>query len=147
MKVSRTVSYALQATVQLAMADDECPVPCSQLAAAGCMPERFLLQVLRSLVAHGVLKSTRGVDGGYALSRSADEVSLLDVMEAIEGPLVSSLPAAEGLPEQSRARVLQALAHVTESMRRELAAVKLSRLLPDPAQPNAADGEPGRAQT
>ncbi len=65
MKFSRTVSYALQATLQLAQEDRAAPVPCSQLAAEGKMPERFLLQILRNLVTHGILRSTRGVDGGY----------------------------------------------------------------------------------
>ena len=47
MKLSRTVSYALQATLQLARSRSHDPVPCRQLAADGNMPERFLLQILR----------------------------------------------------------------------------------------------------
>ncbi|HWB00312.1 MAG TPA: Rrf2 family transcriptional regulator, partial [Pirellulales bacterium] len=61
MKISRTVTYAVQAVLQLARADGSRPVPCSQLASQGQMPERFLLQILRSLVTHGILQSTRGV--------------------------------------------------------------------------------------
>jgi hypothetical protein len=53
------------------------------------MPERFLLQILRVLVTHGILRSTRGVDGGYALTKPADQISLLEVIEAIDGPLDS----------------------------------------------------------
>ena len=65
MKLSRTVTYALQATIQLARLDGApTPIPCSRLAAEGRMPERFLLQVLRNLVTHGILQSTRGVGGG-----------------------------------------------------------------------------------
>ena len=142
MKLSRTVSYALQATMQLAQAADRCPVPCSLLASEGRMPERFLLQVLRSLVAHGILESTRGVDGGYSLGRPVEDVSLLDVIEAIEGPLVSSLPATEGLPEYSRVRLQQALMNVTESLRRDLSTIRLAHLLPDPIEPIVMDGAP-----
>ena len=47
-------------------------------------PERFLLQVLRSLVTHGILRSARGVDGGYSLTRPPEEVSVLEVIEAID---------------------------------------------------------------
>src|SRR5580698_8195016 len=86
MKLSRTVAYAVQATVRLAHSDSGIPVPCSQLAAEGHMPERFLLQILRHLVTHGILNSTRGVDGGYALERNAEDISLLDIIEAIDGP-------------------------------------------------------------
>ena len=110
MKLSRTVSYALQATLQLAQADSELPIPCSRLAADGKMPERFLLQILRNLVAHGILGSTRGVDGGYTLERSAEKISLLDVIEAIEGPISVSLPAGDGLAAGPRTRLEEALA-------------------------------------
>ncbi|MCR4411634.1 MAG: Rrf2 family transcriptional regulator [Thermoguttaceae bacterium] len=137
MKLSRTVSYALQATLQLAQCGSDTPVPCSRLAAEGKMPERFLLQILRNLVAHGILGSTRGVEGGYTLERSPEEISLLQVIEAIEGPLTPALPAGEGLPEESRIRLEQALAEVTEVARRELEAVKLAHLLPRPPSPEA----------
>src|SRR5215216_4770031 len=86
MKLSRTVAYAVRATLQLAQLQSEGPVPCSHLASSGKMPERFLLQILRNLVTHGILRSTRGVDGGYALVRPPHQISLLEVIEAIEGP-------------------------------------------------------------
>jgi Rrf2 family protein len=140
MKLSRTVSYALQATLQLARVDSETPVPCSQLAAQGKMPERFLLQILRNLVAHGILASTRGVEGGYALERSADEISLLEVIEAIDGPLAASMPPAEGLPSESRNKLEQSLNEVTTGMRRELEAIKLVHLLPRRRESRSANG-------
>jgi Rrf2 family transcriptional regulator, cysteine metabolism repressor len=131
MKLSRTVSYALQAALQLARADEtQGPVPCSRLAAEGQMPERFLLQILRSLVNHGILASTRGVDGGYSLRRDAADISLLEVIEAIDGPLTSAVPINEGLPEGSKAKLECALAEVTEFARRELQAITLAHLLP-----------------
>lgn len=131
MKLSRTVSYALQATLQLARADKaEGPIPCSRLAAEGGMPERFLLQILRGLVTRGILASTRGVDGGYTLQRDAADISLLDVIEAIDGPLTAAVPINEGLPEGSRAKLECALAGVTELARRELQAITLAHLLP-----------------
>ncbi len=135
MKLSRTVSYALQATLRLAQSQSGAPVPCSRLAAEGKMPERFLLQILRNLVAHGILGSSRGVEGGYRLERPPEEISLLEVIEAIEGPLVSAVPAGEGLPPESRARLEQALSEVTNIARRELEAIKLAHLLPKPPQP------------
>jgi Rrf2 family protein len=95
------------------------------------MPERFLLQVLRNLVAHGVLESTRGVEGGYSLDRPPEEISLLEVIEAIEGPLGTALPVSEGMSEEGKRRLQQALSDVTAVARRELAAIKLAHLLPD----------------
>jgi Rrf2 family protein len=134
MKLSRTVSYALQATLQLAQAHTDAPVPCSRLATQGKMPERFLLQILRNLVAHGILGSTRGVEGGYTLERTPEEISLLEVIEAIEGPLISAVPVGEGLPEDSRGKLEKALSDVTGIVRRELEAIKLVHLLPRTAQ-------------
>ncbi len=81
MKLSRTVAYAVRATIQLAQMSTDRPIPCSKLASEGNMPERFLLQILRNLVTHGILRSTRGVDGGYALTRPPEDISLLDVIE------------------------------------------------------------------
>ena len=131
MKMSRSVAYALQATLQLARLDGEStPVPCSRLAADGNMPERFLLQVLRNLVTHGILHSTRGVDGGYSLRRSPADVTLLDVIEAVDGPVASMLPIHEGLPASSRTKLESTLTNVAELFRRELRAVTLADLLP-----------------
>ena len=134
MKLSRTVAYAVQASLHLARENSDEPVPCSRLAAEGQMPERFLLQILRNLVAHGILNSTRGVDGGYSLDRSPSEISLLDVIEAIDGPLVPTLPVGEGLPPASLARLKKAITGVTEKSRRQLASIKLAHLLPGPGK-------------
>lgn len=130
MKLSRTVAYAVQATLQLAQSESDVPVPCSQLAAEGQMPERFLLQILRHLVTHGILHSTRGVDGGYSLERKPEEISLLEIIEAIDGPLVSAIPVMENSkPSAADGRLRKVLDDVTDSCRRQLDAVKLSDLL------------------
>ncbi len=137
MKLSRTASYALQAALRLAEARSGKPVPCSRLAEEGRLPARFLLQILRNLVHHGILESTRGVEGGYSLQRSPDDVSLLEVIEAVDGPLTASVPQDERLPAKSRAKLEQALANATARMRRELSAVTLAQLLPR-GRPRAA---------
>jgi Rrf2 family protein len=141
MKLSRTVSYAVRATLQLAKSESSGPVPCSKLAAEGGMPERFLLQILRVLVTHGILKSTRGVDGGYALSRPADQITLLEVIEAIEGPLQSEGESlvAEG-PGEMNNKLQVALQQVTRTARQQLEAIRLSALLPPP--PRAGEQQP-----
>jgi Rrf2 family protein len=132
MKLSRTVAYALQATIQLAQSKSGVPVPCSQLASEGHMPERFLLQILRHLVNHGILHSTRGVDGGYSLERRPEEISLLQVIEAIDGPLVAALPSmASDNGAAAEARLRDSLEEVTATSRAQLDAIKLSDLLGD----------------
>jgi Rrf2 family protein len=140
MKLSRTVAYAVRATLQLAELESRGPVPCSRLASEGKMPERFLLQILRNLVTHGILRSTRGVDGGYALVRPADQISLLEVIEAIEGPYDSTVEIGDGLSIKSQEQLKTALNSVTSATRNQLEAIKLSALLKPPA-----DDEDGRA--
>ncbi len=132
MKLSRTVGYAVRATLQLAQADSSKPVPCSTLAAQGKMPERFLLQILRNLVTHGVLRSTRGVDGGYTLTRPIGRISLLDLIEAVEGPMVPEEKLSGGLPNAAQRKLREALKEITATSREQLQAIKLSQLLPPP---------------
>ena len=133
MKLSRTVSYALQATLQLAQENKTEPVPCSRLAADGNMPERFLLQILRNLVNHGILRSTRGVDGGYSLDRPPDEISVLDVMEAIDGPMrAAESTVHDGMSDEFYDRLRIELRRVTSTAREQLQAIKLSQLIKPP---------------
>jgi Rrf2 family protein len=95
------------------------------------MPERFLLQILRNLVAHGILSSARGVDGGYMLGRSAAEISLLEIIEAIDGPLTAAMPLGDGLIPEWKSKLEATLNEVTDMVRGKLGAVKLAYLLPD----------------
>jgi Rrf2 family protein len=99
------------------------------LAAEGNMPERFLLQILRNLVTHGILHSTRGVDGGYALERRADEISLLDLIEAVDGPVFSNAPLGEGLPQELVDQLSAALKELTAATRKQLSNIKISSLV------------------
>jgi len=96
------------------------------------MPERFLLQILRVLVTHGILRSTRGVDGGYALTRSPENVSLLEVIEAIDGRMDNGEVIGDGLPELSQNKLHNALTEVTATARKQLESIKLSHLLTPP---------------
>lgn len=132
MKLSRTVAYAVRATLQLAEKQSASPVPCSELASKGNMPERFLLQILRNLVTHGILRSTRGVDGGYSLVKGANDISLLDVIEAIDGPFDKGTDYVELAEDPANVKLHDALRQLSDNARRELQAIKLSQLLGPP---------------
>ena len=129
MRMSRSTAYAIGAVLQLANAPPGTPVPCSRLAKLGEMPERFLLQILRTLVNQGILTSTRGVDGGYSLKRPISEVTLLDIFEATEGPLTPSLPPLDSLPTSSQTKLLKVLSEISATSCQSLARVKLSDLV------------------
>jgi Rrf2 family protein len=129
MKLSRTIAYAIHATLQLTGGERGVPIPCSQLANDGRMPERFLLQILRSLVTRGLLSSTRGVDGGYCLARPADQISLRDIVEAFDNPLSPVIPALDTLSPEVRKRILSSLHGASAAARNELAKLTMADLM------------------
>lgn len=131
MRLSRAAAYAIRSALQLADAPANVPIPCSKLAKAGEMPERFLLQVLRHLVNHGLLRSTRGVDGGYSLMRPAEEITLLHIVEATDGPMTSELPPLEGMPKASRDRLIEVIQETTRDIGRRLSQTSLADLRSD----------------
>lgn len=129
MKLSRTVTYGVQALLTLAEIGGDQPVPCSRLAAIGQLPERFLLQILRTLVEQGILVSTRGVEGGYRLSRPATQISLLQIIEAIEGPLIGKLETDDTIHNRYRGRLGSVLDRIATQIRRELDDASLAYLI------------------
>jgi len=143
-KLSQSVAYAVQAALKLAEDPNASPISCSQLAATGRMPERFLLQILRDLTKQGILHSTRGGGGGFMLGRTPQEISLLDMIEAVDGPLSTSLPGKGALPEGSADRLQAALKRIAEQVRDQLAAIRLCDLMPlaDQTKPVSASAGP-----
>ncbi len=88
MRVSAKVDYAIRAAVELASAD-EGPVKGERIAQAQDIPLKFLENILLELRHHGLVQSQRGVEGGYWLARPAEEITLADVIRAVEGPLAN----------------------------------------------------------
>jgi Rrf2 family protein len=86
-RVSAKTDYAIRAAVELAAAPDDKPVKGERIATAQAIPLRFLENILMQLRHAGLVDSRRGADGGYRLARPAAEVTLADVIRAIDGPL------------------------------------------------------------
>ena len=87
MRVSAKTDYAIRAALELAAAPDERPVKGERIATAQAIPLRFLENILMQLRHAGLVESRRGADGGYRLARPAADVTLADVIRAIDGPL------------------------------------------------------------
>src|ERR1043165_5270243 len=83
-RISAKVDYALRAVVELAAAESEHPVKGERLAQAQEIPLKFLENILSELRHAGIVRSQRGVDGGYWLARPAAEISVADVIRAVE---------------------------------------------------------------
>ena len=78
--------YAVAALVELAGAGED-PVPIGELARRRDIPVQFLEQLFSTLRRAGVIRSQRGVKGGYMFERSPGEVTVLEVVELLDGPL------------------------------------------------------------
>ena len=93
MRVSAKADYAVRAAAELAAAE-EGPVKGERLADAQDIPLQFLEHILLELKHHGIVRARRGAKGGYWLARPADEVTIADVVRAVEGPIadVQSTP-------------------------------------------------------
>src|SRR3984885_12189672 len=79
--------YALSALVELYRHGDSGPVPIAELARRRQIPVQFLEQLFATLRRAGVVRSQRGVKGGYTLARPAAEVTVLELVEVLDGPL------------------------------------------------------------
>src|SRR6476660_9110069 len=93
MRVSAKADYAVRAAAELAAAG-EGPVKGEKLAEAQDIPLQFLEHILLELKHHGIVRARRGAKGGYWLARPADEVTIADLVRAVEGPIadVQSTP-------------------------------------------------------
>ena len=87
MRVSAKADYAVRAAIELAAAG-EGPVKGDRIAEAQDIPLRFLENILGELKHAGLVQSQRGQEGGYWLNRSADEITLAEIIRVVEGPLV-----------------------------------------------------------
>ena len=81
--------YALRALTELARMGAEQPVPIGELARRRDIPVQFLEQLFASLRRAGILKSQRGVKGGYSFARNPSDITVLEVVELLDGPLGS----------------------------------------------------------
>lgn len=88
MRVSAKADYAIRAAIELALAG-EGPVKGDAIAKAQEIPPNFLENILADLRNAGLVASRRGAEGGYWLARPAGEVTLADVIRAVDGPLAN----------------------------------------------------------
>ena len=87
MKISAKAEYACLAVLALARQGPESsPLHIHEISEAFGIPERYLVQILLQLKGAGLVSSTRGVAGGYRLARAATDISLSEVLVAVDGP-------------------------------------------------------------
>jgi Rrf2 family protein len=98
MRISAKADYAVRAVVELAATTDEKPVKAERIATAQGIPLNFLENILGELRHAGLVRSHRGAEGGFRLAKPATDITVADVIRAVEGPLAS---VRGGPPEDS----------------------------------------------
>lgn len=118
MRVSAKSDYALRALIAMTARDDARAVSAEELGRVQDIPHGFLQAILADLRRAGIVMSQRGQSGGWRMARSATEVSIADVIRAVDGPLVSVYGLRpEAVDYNEQAEVLQ---HVWIAARRAL---------------------------
>ncbi|MDN5916127.1 MAG: Rrf2 family transcriptional regulator [Pseudonocardia sp.] len=131
MRMAEGVEWALHSCVNLSWLDGHGPVPAARLAGLYDLPAPYLNKQLQALVRAGVLTSVSGPRGGFRLARAPEEISLLDVVVAVEGPeeafrctqILRNGPGGdESIDYRSHCAVSQSMRRADLAWRRELAA-------------------------
>jgi Rrf2 family transcriptional regulator, cysteine metabolism repressor len=128
MKLTRASSYALHAVAFMAAQKSDKPVASHNIAAARNIPERFLLKVLKPLVSARVLHSIKGPNGGYRLARSPGDITMLEIIEAVDGPIRGSAPFAEEKNGPLNHKLEQICKQTSDLTRKHLEKIRMSDL-------------------
>lgn len=95
MRLTARSEYGLLAMIDLAAHAAQGPASARELSERQVIPAKFLEQLLSSLRRADLVTATRGARGGFTLARPASEITVLDVVEALEGPLVATICEAD----------------------------------------------------
>jgi Rrf2 family protein len=149
MRISAKADYAVRAATALASSNGNGPVNAKDIAVAHDIPLRFLETILADLRNGGIASSRRGFGGGYMLTRPAEQISVADLVRAVEGPVATvagAEPDAVTLPSGATA-----VRDVWDALRGVLEGTTLAHLvagqLPPAIAELAADAQAAAAAT
>jgi len=129
LQVSAKSDYALRAALELALAEDSKPLKGMWISESQDIPLKFLENILLELKHAGIVRTRRGAGGGYWLARPPEEVSLAEIIRAVEGPLANV--RGEGAESLAYPGAAQPLREVWIAVRANLRAVLESVSLSD----------------
>ena len=144
--IGRHTDYAARIVLHLASLEQGAHVTAADISAKRLLPPAFVRRIIGTLADAGILRTTRGAGGGVSLARPAREISLLDVVQAMEGGLVLNAcvdtPAA--CPLAVACPVNKAWGDATDVLAASLGAVRFDRLADSAEQAVARAGYPNR---
>lgn len=130
MRISRSTSYAVLAVGYIAKNRDKGIILSQVISKKYNIPLEYLLKILQQLVRANILRSKRGPQGGFTMAKASSRISLLEIIEAVEGPMTSQLDLAEQAPREKFSKKAQKVYEKTLAQARStFAKTKLSELL------------------
>jgi len=140
MQITRATDYAVRILIHLAASPDQARIAAPEVARGIEAPESFVSKVLQQLVQRGMVTSRRGAGGGFQLAIQPDKVTLLDVVEMLEGPLQINLclPGEESCGRKSWCGAHPIWSQAQDALKRVLASATIARLARESAA-NLAD--------
>lgn len=115
MQFTKAEAYGLHGIVFLAEQPDGKVTPLSEVSQAQDVPEKFLAKIFQGLTKAGIVRSHRGVKGGFVMARPADKVTIKEVLEAIQGPYyVAKCLAGEEECEKAEGCSIRKLMEMTQ---------------------------------
>ena len=135
MKLSKTSAHAALAVAYLAGLPSDTPIQARQIAEHLGIPTDSALKILQAMVRQRIIQSQLGRAGGYMLTRPAQQVTLLEIVEAIDGPISAALPirADQGAKSIGLEKLSRICENVAERLRAELTRFSVADLTPDTA--------------
>jgi len=129
MKISNSVGYALLAVGYLAQHPEEKIVLSQTISKQYNIPVEYLLKIMQQLVIVNILRSKRGPRGGFSLAVSANKITMLQVVEAVDGPMVRQLGLAEKTKGKFSVKAERLYAKAFNQAKAVLQKTKISDLL------------------
>lgn len=131
MKISTKGRYGLRILLDLAMHQSKGPVNLGDISTRQGISEKYLWQVINLAKAAGLITSSRGPRGGYAIARPTDQITVLEIVSALEGPvvLVDCLDKAECCERNPACVTREVWAQVEDSMKKTMSGITLQDLV------------------
>ena len=131
MKISTKGRYGLRILLDLAIHQNKGPVNLGDISQRQGISEKYLWQVINLAKASGLISSTRGPKGGYTVAKPADQITILEIITALEGPiiLVDCLDKAESCERNASCVTRDVWAQIERSMKKAMSSITLQDLV------------------
>ena len=131
MQITKAESYGLLGVIYLAQQEKDRRVPLSEIAESQDVPENFLAKIFQYLTKNGIVRSHRGVRGGFTLSKEPKKLTFGEVIEAIQGPyhLIMCIPDAKRCQKSAKCPVRVVMQDAEESLKKVFASYTIADVI------------------